>query len=107
MVAAWEGPACPLVADPHARYTAENAAHVGALARALSASEVRVVTSSLHRLRTSVLVPRRAPRKRRELSFHSVAAARARSASRSASCVAWPLVPVQLALVARHAHDAS
>ena len=50
MVAAWDGPDCPLVSDPHARITAENAAHIATPARAL-VDEVRNVTSSLHRLR--------------------------------------------------------
>ena len=55
MVAAWDGPDCPLVSDPHARITAENAPRTSPRSRALSVDEVRVVTSSLHRLRASLL----------------------------------------------------
>jgi hypothetical protein len=52
---AWRGPAARLICEPRARITAENAAHVGALARELGAREVVVVTSSWHRLRAWIL----------------------------------------------------
>lgn len=52
---AWRGPAARLICEPRARITAENAAHVGALARELGAHEVVVVTSWWHRLRAWIL----------------------------------------------------
>jgi DUF218 domain len=102
MVAAWDGPDCPLVADPHARITAENAAHVGTLARALSAAEVRVVTSSLHRLRAYLLFRAALRGSGARLSFHPAPGPRSlRFALREV--LALPLVPFQLALVLRRA----
>ena len=98
MVAAWDGPACPLVSDPHARVTAENAAHVGTLARSLSAAEVRVVTSSLHRFRAGLLFRAALRGSGARLSIHPAPGPRSlRFALRE--LVALPLVPFQLALV--------
>jgi uncharacterized SAM-binding protein YcdF (DUF218 family) len=100
MVAAWDGPDCPLVSDPHARVTAENAAHVGDLARALSAAEVRVVTSSLHRFRAGLLFRAALRGSGARLSLHAAPGPRSlRFALRE--LIALPLVPLQLALVAR------
>lgn len=56
MQSAWNGPAVPLVCDADARTTAENAANVVALARALGAEELVVVTSSWHRPRARILL---------------------------------------------------
>jgi uncharacterized SAM-binding protein YcdF (DUF218 family) len=100
MVAAWDGPDCPLVSDPHARITAENAAHVGTLARALSAGEVRVVTSSLHQLRASLLFRAALRGSGARLSVRTAPGPRSvRFALRE--LLALPLVPFQLALVMR------
>ena len=100
MVAAWDGPDCPLVSDPHARITAENAAHVGTLARALSAGEVRVVTSSLHQLRASLLFRAALRGSGTRLSVRTAPGPRSvRFAVRE--LLALPLVPFQLALVMR------
>ena len=52
---AWAGPRLPLHCDVAARMTAENAAHVAALARELGVREVVVVTSWWHRLRAWLL----------------------------------------------------
>ncbi len=52
---AWPGDGVPLVADPHARTTAESALRVAALARSVAASEVRVVTSRWHMRRSLFL----------------------------------------------------
>lgn len=100
MVAAWDGPACPLVADPHARITAENAAHIGTLARALSVEEVRVVTSSLHRFRAGLLFRAALRGSGARLSLRTSPGPRSvRFAVRE--LLALPLVPFQLALVVR------
>ena len=100
MVAAWDGPDCPLVSDPHARITAENAAHVGTLARAISAAEVRVVTSSLHRFRAGLLFRAALRGSGARLSLHPAPGPRSlRFALRE--LIALPLVPLQLALVMR------
>ena len=100
MVAAWDGPACPLVADPHARVTADNAAHVGTLTRALSAAEVRVVTSSLHRVRAWLLFRAALRGSGARLSLHPAPGPRSfRFALRE--LLAFPLLPLQVALVLR------
>jgi uncharacterized SAM-binding protein YcdF (DUF218 family) len=56
MRAAWNGPPVPLVVDPTARTTAENAVRVAAASVELGADEVVVVTSSWHRRRAAALV---------------------------------------------------
>jgi uncharacterized SAM-binding protein YcdF (DUF218 family) len=56
MRAAWAGPAVRLICDPEARSTADNAVNIAALARALGADELVVVTSPWHRLRVRVLL---------------------------------------------------
>ena len=56
MLAAWRGPAVPLLADKDARTTVGNARAVAAAARELGADEVVVVTSSWHRLRARLLL---------------------------------------------------
>jgi DUF218 domain len=53
---AWRGPSVPIVCDPDARSTAGNAANVAALAEALGAEELLVVTSSWHRRRARALL---------------------------------------------------
>jgi hypothetical protein len=52
---AWRGPAARLICEPSARITAENAAQVAGLVRALGAREVVLVTSWWHRLRAGIL----------------------------------------------------
>lgn len=49
---AWHGGDGTVVRDSHARTTAENVAHVAALARAVGAAEIVVVTSRWHASRT-------------------------------------------------------
>lgn len=56
MQAAWRGPDVRLVDDGDARTTFGNARAVAAAAKAIGATEVVVVTSSWHRLRTGLLV---------------------------------------------------
>ncbi len=56
MRAAWAGPDVPIVCDPDARTTADNAANVAAAARRLGADELVVVTSRWHRARARVLL---------------------------------------------------
>lgn len=48
MSGAWSGEAARLMLDDGARHTAENAAHAAAVARAVGAREVLVVTSRWH-----------------------------------------------------------
>jgi hypothetical protein len=52
---AWKGSGAPVLSDPDARHTAQNAANAAAHARELRAREVIVVTSSWHRARAGVL----------------------------------------------------
>ena len=101
---AWRGHDTHVVADARARTTAENAAHVAAIAARLQADEVVVVTSGWH-----------APRAR--LLF--VAALHGSGVRVSVACAGeprplrlrlgealrWPLVPVQLALARRVARQ--
>jgi hypothetical protein len=56
MRAAWAGPDVPLVCDPDARTTADNAANVVAAAARLGAGELVVVTSGWHRRRAAILL---------------------------------------------------
>jgi uncharacterized SAM-binding protein YcdF (DUF218 family) len=56
MRAAWRGPNVRLLDDGDARTTVGNARAVAAAATAIEATEVVVVTSSWHRLRTRLLV---------------------------------------------------
>ncbi len=56
MRAAWAGPDVPLICDRDARTTADNAANVAALACALGADELVVVTSWWHRPRAKILL---------------------------------------------------
>jgi len=56
MRVAWSGPNVPLICDPAARNTAENALAVAAVSRELGAAEVVVVTSWWHRPRAWALV---------------------------------------------------
>jgi uncharacterized SAM-binding protein YcdF (DUF218 family) len=51
MRAAWVGSEVELICDPDARSTAQNAANVAAVAQALDADELVVVTSGWHRAR--------------------------------------------------------
>lgn len=53
---AWAGPVVPLVCDPDARTTADNAANVVAAAARLRASRLVVVTSRWHRPRAALLL---------------------------------------------------
>jgi hypothetical protein len=53
---AWSGPDVPLICDPTARSTMQNAAVVAAEARELGADEVVVVTSRWHSFRAARLV---------------------------------------------------
>lgn len=52
---AWPEASVPVVSDPHSRTTAESALRVAALARSLSASEIRLVTSRWHMRRARFL----------------------------------------------------
>jgi hypothetical protein len=102
MKRAWRGRGADVVAEPHARTTAENAARVAAIAVRLQADELVVVTSGWH-----------APRAR--LLF--LAALRGSGVRLSMVCagepgglrhglreaVRWPLVPAQLAIARRPA----
>lgn len=56
MRSAWAGPDVPLICDPDARSTADNAANVAATARALGAEELVVVTSRWHARRARILL---------------------------------------------------
>jgi hypothetical protein len=56
MRAGWAGPNVPLICDPTARSTAENATAVARATHALAADEVVVVTSWWHSLRAGRLV---------------------------------------------------
>jgi L,D-peptidoglycan transpeptidase YkuD (ErfK/YbiS/YcfS/YnhG family) len=56
MRAAWTGPDVELVIDPDSNHTAENVAHVVAVARSLGADELVVVTSRWHQARVRVLL---------------------------------------------------
>jgi uncharacterized SAM-binding protein YcdF (DUF218 family) len=56
MRAAWAGPAVRLICDPQARSTSDNAVNIAAVARALGAEELVVVTSRWHRVRVRVLL---------------------------------------------------
>jgi uncharacterized SAM-binding protein YcdF (DUF218 family) len=56
MRAAWRGPDVPLVSDPDARTTADNAANVAATVSALGADELVVVTSGWHSRRARMLL---------------------------------------------------
>ena len=51
MRAAWTGSDIELICDPDARSTAQNAANVASVAKALDADELVVVTSGWHRVR--------------------------------------------------------
>ena len=53
---AWRGPNVPLVCDPAARNTSENALAVAAVAREIGAAEIVVVTSWWHCARARALV---------------------------------------------------
>jgi uncharacterized SAM-binding protein YcdF (DUF218 family) len=56
MRAAWKGPAVELVCDPGARNTAGNAVGIAAVAKAVGASQVVVVTSRWHAPRAALLL---------------------------------------------------
>jgi uncharacterized SAM-binding protein YcdF (DUF218 family) len=56
MRAAWAGPAVRLICDPQARSTSDNVANIAAVAKALGAGELVVVTSSWHRVRVRLLL---------------------------------------------------
>ena len=56
---AWPGPATDVIVDDAALSTAENAAHVRAVALELGVEEVVVVTSSWHSARAAALFRRR------------------------------------------------
>jgi uncharacterized SAM-binding protein YcdF (DUF218 family) len=58
MARSWPGPDVRLVRDRGARHTAENAAGIAAVALALGARELVVVTSTWHRFRAGFLVRR-------------------------------------------------
>jgi uncharacterized SAM-binding protein YcdF (DUF218 family) len=100
MLDAWTGPEVPLVCDHGARTTAENVAHVVALARALQVGEVVVVTSRWHEARTSVFL-------RRLLGEADVRVAVVPSGEPGGlrfvlrEVVRRPLVPVQVLLLSR------
>jgi hypothetical protein len=69
MRGAWNGADAPVLSDPTARNTRENAAGVADTARRLGADEVVVVTSRWHALRARALV--RAALREPNVSVHS------------------------------------
>ncbi len=97
---AWGGGDARLICEVHARTTAENAAHVARLARALGAREVVVVTSWWHRPRAWLLF-RTALRTVRVRIVPVRGAWSGRLLLRELACL--PLVPVQLTLATRRA----
>jgi DUF218 domain len=97
MAGAWTGRTEHLLLDRTSRTTYGNALAVAAAARALSASEVVLVTSGWHRRRAAALV-RAAYGRRVSLAAtteHGTLAAR----TRELAC--WTLVPFQRALAGR------
>jgi uncharacterized SAM-binding protein YcdF (DUF218 family) len=96
MQAAWSGPDVVLICDPDARSTVDNAANVAAVARALGARELVVVTSRWHRARTRILLRAALRRSGISLSVETANAARPlRLRMRELACLA--LLPFQLA----------
>ena len=96
MRAAWAGPTVPLICDPTARSTAENAVNIAATTRALGAEELVVVTSPWHRTRVHVLL--RAAMRGSGIRLSVAAAGRSRPPlllARELVCLA--LLPFQLA----------
>lgn len=101
MRAAWAGPAVRLICDPEARSTADNAVNIAAVARALGADELVVVTSPWHRLRVRVLL--RAAMRGNGIRLSVVGAGRSRPPvllARELVCLA--LLPFQLARPVLH-----
>jgi uncharacterized SAM-binding protein YcdF (DUF218 family) len=96
MRAAWSGPAVRLICDRQARSTADNAVNVAAVARALGAEELVVVTSPWHRARVRVLL--QAAMRGSGIRLSVAAAGRSRPpllVARELVCLA--LLPFQLA----------
>jgi uncharacterized SAM-binding protein YcdF (DUF218 family) len=56
MHSAWQGPEAPIVCDTTARNTAQNAAGIARIARALDADDVVLVTSRWHAPRAALLL---------------------------------------------------
>lgn len=97
---AWTGVAHPLISDPDARHTAENAANAAAHARELGVGEVVVVTSTWHRARARTLFRSLLPGVRVSVVGASTPGS-ARLYLREAAV--FPLVPFQLRLARRRA----
>jgi hypothetical protein len=97
---AWRGSGAPVLADPHARTTAENAVQVAEIAARLGADEVLVVTSGWHAPRASLLF--KATFRRTGIRVSVVRAEGPRPLGAVAGeLVRWPLVPLQVALAGR------
>ncbi len=94
---AWKGRSANVVADPHARTTAENAARVAAIALRLRADELVVVTSGWHAPRARLLFLAALRGSGVRLSMASADGPRGLQ-HRLREGLRWPLVPVQLAL---------
>ena len=95
MRAAWAGPDVPLVCDPDARTTADNAANVAATASALGADELVVVTSRWHRRRARILLQAALADEPMRLSLESPPGPRPPALlAREAAC--FVLLPLQL-----------
>jgi uncharacterized SAM-binding protein YcdF (DUF218 family) len=98
---AWAGPAVRLICDPQARSTSDNAINIAAVAHALGAEELVVVTSPWHRVRVRVLL--RAAMRGSGIRLSVAGAGRSRPPlllAREVVCLA--LLPFQLARPALH-----
>ena len=101
---AWRGGTDGLICDPDARITAENAANAAVHARELGVSDVVVVTSRWHRLRTGILFRSLLPGVR--VSVES-AKTPAPPQVLLREVLVFPLVPFQLARARRRAAELS
>jgi uncharacterized SAM-binding protein YcdF (DUF218 family) len=100
MRVAWRGPEVPLVCDPDARTTADNAANVAATVSALGAEELVVVTSRWHRRRVRLLVEAALSGSEVRVSVEGAGGSRpAVLLARELGCLA--LLPIQRARVRR------
>jgi hypothetical protein len=91
---AWRAEEGVVVRDSHARTTAQNVAHVAALARAVRAAEIVVVTSSWHAGRTRAFF--RSLLRADDVRVRIVCPDEKRSPLFVArELVRWPLVPIQ------------
>lgn len=102
MLRAWPGVRDRVVCDHDARTTAENAAHVAALARSFAADEIVIVTSGWHARRATAFfrLLLRGTGVRVSATFPHEPRSRRRMAR---ELVRWPLVPVQALRVRRTA----